>query len=97
MAAVVVSKCAHSGTVSTNVTSEARSASQRPATMLRSPSSRMSTPAAIGSQTRTESSACIVRLVLSAVGVHQEPAEQQREADHHPEGIGVEVAVLHES
>jgi len=65
MAAVVVSKCAHSGTVSASVTSDAASASQRPITMLRSPSSRISTPAAMGIQIRQESSACIVWLVRS--------------------------------
>src|SRR5262244_1898343 len=97
MAAVVVSKCAHSGTVSASVTTEATSASQRPMTMLRSPSSSMSTPAPIGSQMRKESSECMVRPCLSAVEVHQEPAKQEREANHHPERVGVEVAVLHES
>ena len=60
--------------------------------MRRSPSSSTSEPAPIGSQMRMREQP--VHGVAFA-GVRQEPAEQHRQPDHHPEGIGVEVAALH--
>src|SRR2546429_827489 len=97
-AAVAVSNELHSGTDSASVATEASSASQRPATMLRSPSSRTDKPAPIGSQMSIDSRACIASCRASVVGVCQEPAEepgeQHRQTDHHPEGVRVEVTAL---
>src|SRR3984893_3081019 len=94
-AAVPVSNELHSGTDSASVATEASSASQRPPTMLRSPSSTISTPAAMGNQMRIDSRPCMASATASVAGVRQEPAEQHREADHHPERVGVEVTALH--
>src|ERR1700732_54290 len=94
-AAVLVSNELHSGTDSASVASEASSASQRPATMLRSPSSTTAKPAAIGSQMRIDRRPCIASRCASVVGVRQEPADQQRQTDHHPERVTIEVTALH--
>src|SRR5256886_9960503 len=96
-AALAVSNERHSGTDSANVASAANRASQRPATMLRSPSSTTAKPAAIGNQMRIDSRPCIASCCASVAGVRQEPAEQHRQADHHPEGVRVEVTALHAS
>src|SRR6185312_4137037 len=71
----------------------ASSASQRPAATKRSPRRSTPTPAAIGSQIRRESRGECILLLSSGAG--EEPAEQRGQADHDPEGIRVEIAVLH--
>src|SRR5882762_9584151 len=93
-AAVPVSNALHSGTDSASVVTEASSASQRPATMLRSPSSTTAKPVAMGNQMRIDSRPCIASGSASVAGVRQEPADQQRQADHHPERVTIEVPAL---
>src|SRR5882757_6053237 len=66
--------------------------------MLRSPSSNTTTPAPMGSQTRTDRDRrpCIL---MTAAGLHalEEPTQQHRQADHHPERVRVKVTALHPS
>ena len=89
-AGVARSNAHHSGTHRPSVASVAASATQRPAAIRRSPSSRTTALAAIGSQTSQ------LRMCAGAVmsRPQEQPAEQQRQADDHGEGIVVEVAGL---
>src|SRR5688572_32644070 len=89
-AGVATSNAHHSGTHRPSVASVAASASARPSTIHRSPSSRTTALAAIGSQTSQ------LRMCAGAATsrTQEQPAEQQRQADDHGEGIVVEIAGL---
>src|ERR1700730_12634791 len=94
-AAVPVSNEFHSSSDSASVATEASIASQRPATMWPWPSSTTAKPAAMGNQMRIDRRPCIASGCASVAGVRQEPADQQRQADHHPERVTIEVTALH--
>src|SRR5690606_6955716 len=91
-AAVEPSKPGYSRHATRSVARDAISASQRPATMRRSPIRKTTTPATIGSQIRIDSSeeACMD----ARLRPQEEPAQEHRQADDHPERVGVEVTAL---
>src|SRR6187551_990813 len=86
-------KCVYSGMDAASAITAVINATYRPALMARSPNNNTTTPPAIGSHVRNERSGnpCMCSRFLS---VRQEPAQHHGEADHHPEGIGIEEAAL---